>query len=181
MKVIRQQAQSRQALPLLKVKKFLGAGLLLLVLVMLSGCGDDAFICTNDDCVVAPTTVVPGVVALLFGSWDGGASQNGAFSEGAVYAATTSVAVGATTDLMVSLVKDDGTNSVYSPGSVIINITFDTTCVDSSITPGTFTGADATTTVTYTAGTCTGTTDTVTASVNINSVAYVSTVNISIP
>ena len=159
------------------VKHGLAWLLMLVLLSFLTACGEDAFVCSEDD-GCGSTITGSGTTVLKFGSWNGGASQNGSFVDGAIYAATTTVASLASEDLMVSLVNED--NSVYSP-STTIPITFDATCSDSSITSDSFSGSDATVTVTYTAGTCTGTTDTITATVTIGTTDKTATIDISIP
>ena len=159
------------------------------MLLLLAGCGEDAFVCDSDDCASSTSGGSTGGTAtdtqtatgVRIGSWSSGVSGSGSYNEGDIYTDSSAVTAGNTATIQISLVEDD--YSQYTPAANIdFTITF--TCADSAVdsNPATASaGSDATVTLTYTAGTvCAPTTDTVTATAVVDGDTIFATVDISI-
>jgi len=150
MKAIRQHVLFWQSLPQLNNPQFLGTALLLLVTFMLTGCGEDAFVCDSASCATSSSTSTGGTTTGTGGSTTTGVTMNMSMSP-------TTLATGDTASVTVRIQNAD--SSAYA-NNVIVSLT--TTCGSSTI-PTNATVTSGIATVSYIAGSCTGS-DTITAS-----------------
>lgn len=164
MKAIRQLMQPRWALSKVVDHKILSTGFLLLALLLLTGCGEDAFVCDSDDCSVTSGTTT------------GTGGTGGTTTSGVTMSASVdnpARVTGETASVTVQLSNADAT--AYT---TIVVVDFTTSCATSTITASASTSGGIAT-ASYIAGDCTGT-DTITASTTVDGEAVSATTNVVI-
>lgn len=163
MKAIRQLMQIQRALPQVVPAKIISTGFLLLMLLLLTGCGEDAFVCDSSDCSTSSTTTTTGGTT----GGTGGTTTSGVTLTGSM--SPTSLGSGESASVTFQLRNSDA--SAYTD-PVTLNLT--TSC-GSSVIPTTANPVNGIATVSYTAGSCTGN-DTITASTTIGTEPLTATV-----
>jgi hypothetical protein len=157
--------------------KLLGAGLLLLMLGLTAGCGEDGFICTSDGCTSVsndPGTTTGGGTTQTTSGIQIGNGTGTAFQVGILAVDNTALTTGGSANVSVSLVNDD--QSAYATST---EISFSTSCSSSTINPSPTSTSGGIANAVYIAGSCAGT-DTITASATVEGTALTATGNVTI-
>ena len=160
--------------------KLLGAALLLLMLGLTIGCGEDGFICSSDDCDTTNNSTDTGGTGGVTQTSSGVQIGNGtgaAFQVGVLSIDNTALTSGGSATISVSLVNSDQT--AYSTST---SITFSASCASSTINPNPTSTSGGVANVSYIAGSCAGP-DTITASASVDGTTLTATgsVTISVP
>jgi len=177
MKAIRQQVQFKRSLFQMFNPQILGTAFLLLVLLMLTGCGEDAFVCDSASCASSSSSTSTTTTTTTTTTASGVQIGNGtgaAFQVGIISITNNALTSGGSTTLAVSLVNSDQT--AYTTST---QVTFSSTCPTSNISPNPTSTAGGVAAVTYVAGSCAGT-DTVTATATVDATNLTATGSIGI-
>lgn len=160
-------------------KWFTAMGMLVL-LTMLTACGEDAFLCNSDDCDNGSGTTTTTTTTTTTVSSSGVQIGNGtgaAFQVGSISIDNTALTTGGSANLSVSLVNADQT--AYATSTTI---NFSASCASSTINPNPTGTSGGVANVVYVAGSCSGPdTITATASVDGSTLTATGTITISVP